>query len=417
VRRGRAFVARPRHPVTGRQLYVAAASPGELARYVGELAIMRRELRLGLTSAEDVATKLARMKHGDATVERAARSYMAADVARNTRRRVASAIATHLQPLLELRLVELEAPRLSGWIEGMRRVLAPSSVTTQWRTLRAIVRHAAERGWIARAPWGAWRPSSRASSRTAVPRLQREAARTPHELALLLEAAERVDLELRRRLQLGGVEAKIACASLLGLRQRELAGLRWHDVDPGAAQVAIVRQDDDEPTKTRRVDRLQAVPELFETLERWRLVLHDVGLHDAHGPVFPYLGRHRSAGFFGPIHHYPVRVEVLSAAMLRRVVRTAGLPDAERWTPHSLRDSFATLSAIAAGGDLKAVQERTRHATLGSLVRYLRALERSHGAPSPLFELPARAPRPELPAGAPRGKLVLVPRPPRGEDA
>jgi integrase len=396
----RRHVARPRHPVTGRPLYVSAATAGELARIVGELGVMRRELRWGLTSADDVARKLARMKHGPVTLERAARSYMDSSLAPNTRRRVASALATHLAPLAPLELAALEAPRLAAWIDRLRAAgLASSTVALQWKTLRSIVRHAQERGVIASAPWGTWRPTVRAASSRAARLGGREAARSPGELALLIATAAEMDVELRARGRLGGLEAKIATASLLGLRQRELAGLRWPDVDPAAGVVAVVRQGEGQPTKSGSVDRLAALPELLDVLERWRLVLAERGAYTPDGPVFPYLARHERAwnlarstcGGFDTPRTYPPRVDVLSGAALRRVVTLAGLPHPERWTPHSLRDSFVTLSAAAAGGDLRTVQRSSRHRTLGSLVRYLRELERSSGVAPALFALPAPA--------------------------
>lgn len=397
------FTARPRHPVTGAQLFVSAATAAELARRVGAVQAMRGDLRVGLTTPEQVTDKLARMRHGAVTLERAARSYMESGLAPNTRRRVASALATHLRELAPLELGELEAPRLVRWVERLRGGrLAASTITLQWRTLRAVVRHAAERGWIARAPWGAWRPSPARGGRAGRDRLPREAARSPRELAELLAAARILDTLTSSRTQtidephgrLGDLAPKIGAAALLGLRQGELAALRWTDVDAPARAVTIARAGGGEggPTKARTVDVLEASPVLFELLEVHRLELEDRGLYDPGGPVFPSERRSIPGTTVAP---YPERAEVLSAAALRRAVRRAELPAPERWTPHSLRDSFVTLENAGAGGDLRAVAARSRHASLGSLVRYLRARERT-ARPAPFFELPPAASAPAL---------------------
>ena len=269
-KRGR-YVARPRHPVTGLPMYVSARTPAGLEQHLHLVQRMRDDLRAGAVSPEDVIAKLARMRFGAVTLERAARSYMETAIADNTRRRVASSLATHLAELAPLELHQLEGPRMAAWLEGLRRKgLAGSTSRLQWRTIGAIVRHASERGWIARAPWGTWRPSAR-GGRPGADRLPREATRTLAELDALLVAARELDaIAGGRGLRPGGLEARIACAALLGLRQRELAGLRWTDVDAGSREVAIVRQGDGGLPKQRTVDVLQAAGRLFDVLERWR---------------------------------------------------------------------------------------------------------------------------------------------------
>jgi hypothetical protein len=65
-----------------------------------------------------------------------------------------------------------------------------------------------------------------------------------------------------------------------------------------------------------------------------------------------------------------------------------GLPHAERWTPHSLRDTFVTLEAEGAAGDLAAVAERSRHASID-----LRARTREPAPPRMLLNGAKSAPR------------------------
>ena len=89
-------------------------------------------------------------------------------------------------------------------------------------------------------PFALPRPELERARRPGSDRLPREATRTLAELDALLVAARELD-ELEARRGRGGLEARIACASLLGLRQGELAGLEWGDVDFDAREVAIAR--------------------------------------------------------------------------------------------------------------------------------------------------------------------------------
>ena len=128
--------------------------------------------------------------------------------------------------------------------------------------------------------------------------------------------------------------------------------------------------------KGGRVDALEGPPELFGRLLEQRTRLQHAGLYTPAGPVFPSRrtstkGRPRKA-LRGP----------LSAAQLRAVVAAAGLPSPERWSPHSLRDTFVTLEQDRCAGDLRRLMDRTRHATLASLVRYVRALQRPAAPPA-----------------------------------
>ncbi len=238
-----------------------------------------------------------------------------------------------------------------------------------WRTLRALVRHAAERGWIGACPWGSWRPALGGAPK----RAQREAARTWAELEALLRAARELDDDKHT-----GLEAMIACAALLGLRQGELAGLRWDDVEYGPPlRVLVARQWLGAPLKGKSGPRwIEAHDLLGGALARHRMQRFFAKGSD---PLFPAEdGRAYPSG--GP----------LTRVNLRAAVRRAHLPAVGSWSAHSLRDTFVTLEAIAAGGDLARVASRSRHASIASLVRYLRAVTRD---PAPLSaDLPPRNP-------------------------
>jgi integrase len=392
----RPFVAHPRHPLTGKQIRVSAPTPRKLEQRLAYLDDLREARRLGTRSDEEIAKDLEHLgKSPDRTLGRAARAYMErSTLAPNTRSTVSRLLSTHLRELAPMNLYALDARRLGKWIDKLRPQLTVSTIGVVWRMLRAIVRHAAEKGWIDHVPWGLWRPTLRAGDVGPSPRPPREAARDPRELRALLEAADKHDAERasswepNAREPVACLAAKIAAAAMLGLRKRELGGLEWHDVDAGAELVSIVRQADGRPTKHRRVDVVRALPELFARLEQHRARLEARGMYAPGGPVFPCPWKSEP----GAPAHFPADAEVLTIYEFRAVVVRAGLPHPERWSPHSLRDSFVTLENEGAAGDLAAVRERSRHASIGSLVRYLRARSREPAAPR--MVLPPAAPSP-----------------------
>ena len=219
------YRAKTKHPVTGRRIHLRARSERELEAYKHRVESLASELRLGLTSAEDVSRALRRLEHGVVTLERAANAYAErSDLAANTRGRVRALLTTQIAPLAALELVQLDSSVLNPWLEQLRaRGIQVTTIATTWRTLRSVIRYAAERGWIGALPWGAWRPTLWKARARGAPR---EACRSIAELARLIAAGAAVD-EADDDLAL---EPKIAAAGLLGLRQGELAGLRWPDL-------------------------------------------------------------------------------------------------------------------------------------------------------------------------------------------
>ena len=369
------YDARPRHPVTGRQMRVHAPTRRGLAKLLEHIGQMRSELRLGMTSALEVDRRLRRLQHGPVTFGRAAVAYLERPgLAPETRRRVESFLRVVGAELAPLELEALAAPRFVKWVEKLRgQGYASSSIGTAWRTMRAIVRHAAERGWIERAPFGNWRPTIRAGVGGRRPR---EAARTADELARLLAAAQGISLEL---------EAMIATAALLGMRSRELVEMQWQDIDWNRRTVAV-------RSKGGAVAAVAGAPLVFVLLNGQRerlwaegMILQQLGKRGEPsaevGPVFPC----RQTSTEG--HPRFAAREVLTRHMLRRAVAAAGLPNPDRWSPHSLRDTFATLEGQGADGDLAALGARTRHANVASLARYLRSRARALPPPPLAMDL------------------------------
>jgi len=370
------FTTKPRHPVTGERFTIHASSPAMLAQYRALLDRLRTELRLGMRSANEVDRYLRHLRHGPVTLERAAVAYLQRPLADNTKRGMRSAVDGHLALLLPKPIASLDAPTVATWIETLvKGGLAVTTIGTLWRKLRALVRYAQERGWIGAPPWGDWHPSRRGGGKGRPPR---EAARSVEELVRLAHAARELDA-----LEYSGLECMILVAALLGLRQGELAGLRWEDVEWGPPLfVRIARQWSRAPLKTKKPKRIESIRELADTLLAHRGELAARRLFAERGPIFPgpssEPGRPRAYE----------KGEVLTRLKLRTAVARANLPNVGAWSAHSLRDSFVTLEASAAGGDLAHVQSRSRHASLASLVRYLRAMHRNRPASPALFELP-----------------------------
>lgn len=365
-----------KHPLTGKQFRLTAPTRRKLEQRVAHVDDLREALRLGTKTDTEVAQVLSRLRgRRPVTLEQAARSYLERPtLAANTRRRTESVLATHLAELAPRKLLELTGAVLAPWMDALCCKVESSTARMVWWTLRAIGRHALERGMVDVVPWSAWRPRIRG---LVDQRPKREAARHVGELWMLLEAAANMDA-----VDGGSLEAKIAAAALLGLRQGELAGLRWNDIDFARQAVRIARGADG-PTKGRRIDVLRADPGLFDVLHAQRLRVTELHLlYRADGPVFPCPWR---SSDYNP-RPYPPRSEVLRTADLREAVALAGLPDPERWSPHSLRDTFVTLEAAASDGDLRALADRTRHRSLVSLERYLRARTREPAPPRMLLE-------------------------------
>ena len=379
--RAPALLSRPRHPVTGKRIILRAHTQREMDAYLHRVHTVRQEMRLGMSDAGDVGRSLRGLERKRVTLLEAADSYASlARLAPRTRavsRNIVRDNGAQLRgrpvhgALLELageRLEALTAPRVAKHFRKLAERFAWQTVITTWRKLRAIVRHAAEQGWITAAPWGMWRP---ARPTHALPgKARRECCRNAQERARLLEAAADVGRELGNRRTF---TAALAVALYTGARKGELAGLEWRDVfaDGFTCVVRIARQYDARPMKAEGARAVSAL-ELAPYLADLRALRAPESVRD---PLFPAAnGGHRKQG------------DVIDPEHLRLAAARAGLGDPKRWSPHSLRDSFVTIEAQACGGDLRRLSERTGHRSIDSLLRYLQTFDRE---PRPLPELPS----------------------------
>ncbi len=386
MRVARPFVSKPRHPITGKRLRVTGRTQAELVGRLHKLAELREERRLNLITPDELATKLRGLADQRVTLQTAAESYAKqSHLAPKTRALVDTMFSTRgelrygrptrgmLADLAPLRLEQLDPPRVAKHFRKLAERVAWSSTRTAWNVLGAVVRHAAEEGWIVQRPWGMWRPSAPTVKKR---RPRRECCRNTGERARLLEAAR----------ELGDPElvAVIAVAVYLGARKGEIAGLEWRDVQieeeipPSFARcvVRLERQGDGRPLKDGELRALEA-HELAPYLLEWRQACGNVR---GRTPIFPNRrGEHHASD------------DVIAVERLRAAAARAGLGDPRLWSLHSLRDSFVTIEAQACGSDLRKLAERTGHRSIDSLLRYLQTFERVPRA------VPAEPDAPRLP--------------------
>ncbi|TNC28020.1 tyrosine-type recombinase/integrase [Amycolatopsis alkalitolerans] len=143
--------------------------------------------------------------------------------------------------------------------------------------------------------------------------------------------------------------------ALLGLRRGEAAGLRWCDLDLGARVLEVSHQVQEHngrtvicPPKTDHSIRTLALDHVTAAeLRRLHAACHRAGQGEPTGFLFAHPdGRPLSPGYL--THTF------------RRLTAQAGLPPIRL---HDLRHGAASLS-LAAGNDLKAVQDMLGHASI-----------------------------------------------------
>lgn len=369
--------AHPRHPLTGKQFVVRARTPRELEALLHALDAAKQEHKLGMRSDAELDRMLRRVRYGPVKLAVVVQSYARRkDLSPDTLSTARSLIAGPLRALAACELEQLKPEMLAPHFEQLSTTLSRRSLASTWWMLRAFLRHAAERGWASSFPWGAWKPRIRAGQPG---RPTRECCRNGAELEQLLDAAQEVDKEdIAQGRPYRALCPKIAAAAYLGLRQGEIAGLEWHDLIPDVGRVRIVRQWDGARLKAGDAGEIDAEAALFDILarhaERLGLAANGRSIRPLGTPVFPCPSRGSSAQ-----PHYPRGSETLPLETLRNVVRRAKLPNPARWTAHSMRDTFVTMKAQERPGDLEWLRRQSRHASIASLVRYLRSFEREGG--------------------------------------
>lgn len=373
-----------RHPTTGRQQSVTGASEAEVIASIEAIKAVTRRHGYGIATEAELAATISFEKRGALTVELAWSEYE--KTIRAGWLRVAKSIwknrlAPYFGPRGELvKLVaEVTDTILAQWVTAeLAKKKSPATIQNAWFCLAKAVKLQLGEKKIAELPWRDFRPPRD-------PELQeekREAARSYEDIATLMHVAERIDRENLAAHRFTDLSARVATLFFLGLRQGEGAGLGWDDLaldveEPHRPFVIIRHQavdgwrrlhpDWDRPIsspKGKKNCRLEIHPTLVEILKSQRENLLNWGRYAADGPVFPGKSGWRT------------HADLVKPEQFKTMAREAGLPNVDKWAPHSLRHSFGTLEAAVAGGDMKKVQALMRHADMSTTMGYFHRLDR-----------------------------------------
>lgn len=253
-----------------------------------------------------------------------------------------SIIRRHLRPALgDVRLRDLGVAQVDRFV-AERAHLDRKTIANHLTLLVSMLNVAVDLGWLVKAP---------RIRKPRVPVFTRDYRylRNDDEVRRLLDAAaEEGDL----------VFALYATAVYTGLREGELAGLEWSDVDLERRLITVQRSFGG-PTKADDVRYVPILDALLPMLRQWRL--RCPGKH-----VFPNRD--------GRMHQPASRI---FQEVLRRVLRTGGFAETPREgrkprphvTFHGLRHTFAS-HWVMKGGDLFKLQRILGHKSVQMTMRY-----------------------------------------------
>lgn len=247
----------------------------------------------------------------------------------------------------------LEALHLRAYLAGLYDTHERSSLCRRLSAIRTFLKFLRVRGWIQR-DIGVLVPSPKA--KRTLPRFLKV-----EEMLELVEAPDPTTQLGRRDRAL--FELMYAC----GLRVSEAVGLNWEDLDLKSGWVKVLGKGSKERT-------VPFGPPTAEALQSYRQGM-DPG---PKGPVF--------------VNFRGTRLTARSVARIlcKHLVRVAS---AKTLSPHGLRHSFAT-HLLAAGADLRTIQEMLGHARLSTTQRYthvdLGALLDEYRGAHPLHKGPLR---------------------------
>ena len=298
------------------------------------LAHLRR-LQADLAAGRPVAPDRARVGE---FLERWLEDVARPSLAFNTLRIYRGFVRNHISPAIGGVTVRQLSPANVLFLQSEmeRRGASPRLRQMVHTMLRRVLRDAVQWGMLARNPCDLV-----------------ERPRAPREEASYLDTGQVRTLLAAARGD--PLEALIVLAVTTGLRQGELLGLQWGDVDLRAGTLAVRRQllegDKGRPVlgelKTARSRRLVVLPEIaVGALRR-----HKAGLAVA---------QHPTALVFTGSRGCPLRKTNLLRRWYHPLVAKAGLP---RSRFHDLRHTHATL-LLSQGVHPKVVQERLGHASV-----------------------------------------------------
>jgi integrase len=252
-------------------------------------------------------------------------------------------IRVHISPALGgIPLAKLSPQAVQGYLSRELEGLSPTTVRHHAMILHAALRHAVRWGLLARNPCDMVDPPRRVHA----------------EMRVLDE--EQVRLFLAEARRSSPHYALYLAAILTGMRQGELMGVRWRDVDLVLGVAAIQqtfyqmgRQQLFKEPKTPKARRNVALPKaLIEELRRVRE--RQAEYRTLFGPEY----QDHDLIFCQP-NGKPLRANNIVRRDFRRVLKRASLPQIRF---HDLRHCHATL-LLRQGVHPKVVQERLGHST------------------------------------------------------
>ena len=376
------------HPLDSRRrLRLSADSPSELAALVEWVREIRRKLRFGILSRSSATHILTSLERGRPLLLADAweRWFPTQDLA--GQRKARSTWTHQIEPFLGARTCyELDEREMRLWVRALEREgYAPKTIHATYFLVHAAVQLAIKSHLIDGMPWGDWRPPS---GEVQTPRAHAE---TVEELVAIVNVAFAHDAARMARGRLGDMAFRILVLFYIGLRQGEAAALGWDHYRPREGVLTIRWQATDgwrtehptwtrprAPTKGRKHHTVRVHAMVRYVLELQAEQLHRLGIWRKDGPIFPStdVGRWRS-------NANTIRPEDFKA-----IVREAGVSNADRWSPHSLRHSKATLED-GAGAELRDIQLMLGHSSDKTTRLYI------HSAPA---MPPSRLPSMALPA-------------------
>jgi integrase len=408
---GTRYYSQPVDPVTGRRLRVTAESPEELAVRTARVREVRRDLKWG-GSPEQAKAKL-RPAVGRALTARACWEAWERTTAPQNQRSLQSVWRTKWEAWIGTRRAwDVDGVLLASWEADLTETgISAGTIWQAFDCLKAAFRRRIPRELPA-LPWGEWHPQCPRRGGRAPWEPARPAVRSFEETARLVEVAA---AEHNKRPTHAFVALVVALTT--GLRQGELAGLRWDDLELDPARPLLLRvrrqapagwhrggaREPATPPKGKRERRQSLHPQAAAALLDWRRHCPTPGPLD---PVFPAPKRHPETG--------PWRRAgaVLDPAIVQRWARAAELRDPDNWGAHSLRHSFVTLEVVASGGNLRATQLRAGHADARVTQGYLHAL--GADLPSPAVPSLPLSSFPALQEGKAAPSFAMLPPPEEG---
>jgi integrase len=249
---------------------------------------------------------------------------------------VASDLRNHIVPFFAGKaLAKIEPADIERYIAVKRKTLAIKTIRNHLNTMHSVFELGLRRGWCERNPV---KLADRPVIRTTETRIQ---FLGPTELEQLLATSYPVDA-------FGSIERPLyLTAAMTGLRQGELLGLRWRDIDFGAKRIRVVSpyvrgqfSDPKSEGSGRSVPMAERVADELRAMRERSAYAADANLVFCHPESGNPLDRSK---------------------LVRRFKQALDRAEVPKITFHELRHTFGTRMA-AAGVPLRTIQHWMGHA-------------------------------------------------------